>query len=150
MANRKYTDREATDFLDLAKKIGISPALKELGYPANRATVYFWMKKYNVTITLDTLRQAAAEANWFYHDREQLQVLSMLLERIYEELSTSLGLRPEDAAKYARAAKDTIESMRLIGGQNTSKVEVDTVDLELKRLVDEFKEKASKNNDSHV
>lgn len=132
-----YSDEQIETFITLAQEIGPAAAMKELGYPKARASYHAWLKKFNITIDLDDLKVKADRFNKWYREREQALVLSTVLERIME--SMELDNSPEDLVKLSRAAKDTIESLRLISGQSTHNIEIDTINSHLNGLLRQFK-----------
>lgn len=139
MANVKYSDEEQQTFIEMAQTIGISRAMRELGYPNSWATANAWIKARGIEITVDSLKQKAAQMNQWYQDEELLLVAQAGMDRIYEQLQEN-DLAPDDIKKLSESFQKVANTWLLIKGKSNSIVEkrsVGEMDLEIKRIIAE-------------
>lgn len=114
-----YSEEKITTFLELAQEIGLTPAMRQLGYPKSWATASKWAEQRGVEITVDTLKQHAKEFDIYYNAKDKLLVCQEGLRRIYEELITETFITADDKKKLADATKRFIEAMQLVEGKAT-------------------------------
>jgi len=101
MTQRTYTDEEIDIFIESAKDVGLSRAMRELGYPGSWATAKRWVDARGIKIDIDALKAAAAEAREWYKDEEVIRVAEAGMERIYEQLTENETLTPDDVKRLS-------------------------------------------------
>lgn len=135
-----YEDEQVEEFILIAQQLGISGAMKHLGFPASRATANYWLKQRNIVLDKDVLAQRAAEFKHFYTDQEHLTALNTGLQRAYELLEND-RLTASDLQKVVNTIAKTIETIRLIGGQSTQTIQtIDSMDQHIKELLNQFEQ----------
>lgn len=133
-----YTDQEINDFLALAQEVGITPAIRELGYPKSYASAQRWAKLRNVTVAVDELKARAAEQREWYKEEEVKQVIQEGFNRVYEDLTKKKDLTPDDQKKLSDAANKYYTMWANIQGKATNITEnraTDTMDEHLEELL---------------
>ncbi len=66
MGYSKYTEEQITEFINQANEMGISPAMRHLGYPASYHTAKTFYEKRGVEMpTINTLAQMARNIGVF-------------------------------------------------------------------------------------
>lgn len=119
MANIAYSDQERANFLELAKEIGITRAMRELSYPKHWATGKAWADAAGISIPLDTIKaQAAAHHDW-YKAEDLLIVAKEALLRIIESLQTDT-LTADEQKKLAEAYQKYVNTILLLEGKATN------------------------------
>lgn len=114
-----YSEEEQSKFVELAQEIGLTPAMRELGYPKSWATASKWAEQRGVEITVDTLKQHAKEFDIYYNAKDKLLVCQEGLRRIYEDLINETFISADDKKKLADATKRFVETMQLVEGKAT-------------------------------
>lgn len=104
MANAKHTDEQVNEFLDLAQEVGITKAMRELGYPRSWSTAQYWAKQRGVEVAKDPLKAQAAAMREVYKDEEVATVVREGFNRVYEELTTKQELSADEQKKLSEAA----------------------------------------------
>jgi hypothetical protein len=128
MAKVFYTDQQVNDFISTAKEMGISPALRTLGYPASYATAIRWFEERGeLRPDVDSLLAKAAELKAFYGDREKLFAAQSLIDRIVEQLQQN-DLDADSINKLGNALHKAIQTFNLIEGKATAVTESRTKD----------------------
>lgn len=141
MARMNYSEDQITLFCEMAQELGISPAMRELGYPKSYSTARYWLDQRGVKITVDSLKSKASKLRHFYGYREQMLSLQTELDRIQEMLENT-DLDADSINKLSSALQKTINTMELISGRVTERKEsktIDKSDLELMELINEAK-----------
>lgn len=123
MAKVLHTQAQVDEFIATAKEIGISPALRTLGYPASYSTAIRWFEKAGeLRPDVDSLLAKAAELKAFYGDREKLFAAQSLIDRIVEQLQQN-DLDADEINKLGNALHKAIQTFNLIEGKATSVTE---------------------------
>lgn len=122
-----YSEQQITDWLELAKEVGITKAKRELGYPKAWLTGKRWADARGVNIDVDEVRAKAAAQREWYKDEEKLLIAQEELNRIHEALQND-SLTADDLKKLADAYKRTIETMNLVEGKATNIQETQSTD----------------------
>lgn len=152
MAKINYSDEERTDFLELAKEIGITRAKRELGYPKHWATGKSWADAAGIELPLDTIKaQAAAHWDW-YKAEELLIVAKEALINIMESQQQG-NLTPDEQKKLAEAFQKYVNTILLLEGKATSITEsrkTDNVDLAIADLINAEKARNALIEDEEV
>lgn len=142
MAKVFYSDNQVREFIDTAKEIGISPAMRQLNYPASWATARKWFEQAGEELpTVDSLMAKAAELRLFYGDKEKKLVAMASLDRIMEKLQQD-ALTADDLNKLANALNKIVQTFNLIDGKATSVTESrqkDGTDLAIIDMLNEAK-----------
>lgn len=100
---KKYSDSEVNDFLELAQEVGITKAIRDLGYPNSWSTAQYWAKKRGVEVAADPLKSKAAAQREWYKDDEAMEVIREGMNRVHEELMTNKDLSADDQKKLSEA-----------------------------------------------
>lgn len=128
MAKVYYSDEQKADFIETAQEMGISPALRRLGYPATWATGRRWFQESGASLPdIDSLMSKAAELKQFYSDKEKLFAVQTLIDRIVEQLQEN-DLDADSINKLGNALNKAIQTFNLIEGKATSVSETRTKD----------------------
>lgn len=121
MNQRKYTQQEKLEYLELAAQIGHSRARRELGYPNSWATANTWAKEFNVTIALSELKQKSSAFNQWYREEELLIAMQDIIDRGMEYINSEQNLSADEYKKVTEGVKRAVETMNLIQGKATSR-----------------------------
>lgn len=170
----KYTEAQKQAYVNRAAEIGHTAAMKELGYPAIKATGSRWCKSMGVKIELSALQQHASKINAFYGAQEKLTLCQKVLDECYEMLmygeedpeeteghmdpvTGAVSMRylrkPHSSAtlsKLAGTIQRTIQTMELLEGRVTDRIEQvsqDPTDIELAEMIREYKAANTKSID---
>lgn len=134
-----YTEDQKKEFLELAQEVGISRAIRTLGYPTHRMAK-IWGDKYSVELPLNELSQYANDMKQLYGDEEKLYTGQLSLDRITERLMAGEELDGDELKKLAEAYKSTLTAMNLAQGKatniNESRVN-DAFDSRINALIEE-------------
>lgn len=115
-ANLGYSEDKITEFIDLAKDVGIGPAMRELGYPKQWVTANKWCKARHVETPKTLTQQVAAAQNQLYTLEDKLIAGYKLLDRIMEQLEAE-QLDADSVKKLAETYKKTIETIQILEGK---------------------------------
>ena len=138
--SQTYNDEEQTQFIELAKEIGIGRAMRELGYPKHWATGRAWCEARGIKITVDSLKSAAAQAREWYKDEEVLTLAEAGMDRIYTDLQEK-DLSADEIKKLSEAYKKFADTWFALKGKAQTVTENRTtspIDLEVSQLVKEL------------
>lgn len=141
MTNIKYTNEQRAEFLELAAEIGISRALRKLGYPNTWATGKRWLENAGIEIPLDEIKAQAQAHNDWYKTEDMLLVAQEGIQRVYEELQRS-DLSPDEHKKMSESFQKYANTWLLLQGKANSINETrhkDTADLAIMDLINEEK-----------
>jgi hypothetical protein len=128
MAKIHYSENQLNEFISTAKEIGISPAMRKLGFPASYNTAIRWFEERGeARPTIDSLLSKAAELKAFYGDREKTFAAMALMDRIVEQLHED-DLDSDAINKLSNALHKVIQTMNLIEGKATNVNESRTKD----------------------
>lgn len=139
---RSYTEKQQSEFVELAQTLGIGPAIRELGYPSY-PTAIKWCQQRGVQPAVDTLMQSIKAYHTFYQDRDALLVCEQALARVQEKLSSE-NLDADELKKVSEALQKTVNTWLLLQGKAnniTEKVTKDSTDVELLELLNMEKAK---------
>lgn len=128
---RQYTDEDIDEFIEVAQMSGLSPAIKQLGYPSF-PTAQKWFREKDLEMpSIDTLKQKAGEMRVFYGDVEKKYGLQAIMEAIVEKVQEK-DLDADGLNKLANAYNKAIVTYNLIEGKATGISEThnkDSIDL---------------------
>lgn len=132
----EYTEELITAFIDLAKDVGIGPAMRELGYPKQWVTANKWCKARGIE-TPKTLTQQVATAHALMYTLEDKLIAGYkLLDRIMEQLE-AVELDADSVKKLAETYKKTIETIQILEGKAISiSQNNDVFDSKIQALID--------------
>jgi hypothetical protein len=152
MGYSTFTEEQITEYIEIAQEMGISPAMRVLGYPKSYHTAKKWFEQRNVDLpTMDTLAKMAVDMRVFYTEKEKLIAAQAVLDRCVETLMEDT-LDPDQLNKLANAVHKAIQTINLIEGKSTAINEnrqKDGQDLAIIDLLNEAKmrNEAMKNKD---
>lgn len=130
---KRYTDEQRTEFLETASEIGITRAMRKLGYPASWTAGKRWMDSAGIDIPLDEIKAKAAAHREWYTTEDLLLVAQAGIQRVYLELQQT-DLDADQHKKMSEAFQKYVNSWRLLQEKATSITETqhkDSFDLEL-------------------
>jgi len=141
MSNKAYTDQQRADFLELTVEIGITRAMRKLGYPDAWGTAKRWCDSAGIEVPIDEIKaQAKAHHDW-YETEDLLVVAQEGIRRVHEDLQRS-DLTPDEHKKMSEALQKYSNTWLLLQGKATSVSETrtkDNTDIALMELLNEEK-----------
>ena len=143
MTKKTYTDKEITDFVELAQEVGITRAKRELGYPNSWNTGKRWADMRGVEIAVDDLKAQAAAVREWYKEEEVKALVQEGFNRVYDELVNNRSLSADDMKKLSDAANKYYQMWANIQGKASTITEnrsTDSLDAHLQELL--FSEQA--------
>lgn len=143
MAKLEYTNEERAEWLNVASEIGITRAMRKLGYPNSWATGRSWLEAAGIEAPLDSIKAQAAAHNQWYQDEELLLVAQEGISRVYTELQMA-ELDPDGHKKLSEAYQKYVNTMLTIKNRPNNITETrsrDAVDVELNALLAEQEKK---------
>lgn len=144
MGKKFYSEQDVKEFIEAAEEMGISPAMRKLGYPGSWATAQRWFVEAGRTLpSIDSLVARAGELKQFYSDKEKLMATQVVIDRIVESL-TNDELTADEINKLSNALNKAIQTFNLIEGKSTSITESrqkDGADLAIMDMLNEAKAK---------
>lgn len=138
MPASKYSTQQVNEFLELAQEVGITRAMRELGYPNAWGTAQGWAKNRGVSLAVDEIKSQAAATREWYKDEEVMTVAQLGMSRVYEELTRNTSLTADEQRKLASALKTHYEVWANVQGKATAINEnrvSDAVDEHLQELM---------------
>lgn len=139
MANMAYTDTQRAEFLEVAAEVGITRAMRRLGYPAGWHTAKRWVDAAGIEVPLDEIKaQAKAHHDW-YQTEEMLLVAQAGIERVYLELQRT-DLDPDQHKKMSEAFQKYANTWLLLQGKANNINETrhkDSMDVGLMALLEQ-------------
>lgn len=140
----KYTEEQKLEYIEIAKEVGIGPAMRECGYPGSYHTAQKWLDEFGVNITKDSLQQRAVSLNIYYSTKEKVLAAQALLVRLLEKVEGPGNLDAKDLVNLANAMQRVMQTLALIEGEATNRTEQitkDSTDVELLQMLSEAKAK---------
>ena len=119
MAKVFYSDQQVNDFISAAKEMGLSPAIRHLGYPTYATAIRWFEERGEPRPDIDSLLAKAAELKMFYTDKEKAFAAQTLLDRIVEQLQEK-DLDADEINKLGNALHKAIQTINLIEGKATT------------------------------
>lgn len=145
MARVTYTEEQITEFISVAQERGISPAMRELGYPGSHHTAAKWFEMYGLELPdVSYLQRKARAMKEFYTDREELAAVQLMIDRLTESLE-STDMDADALNKIANALQRAIQTKRLIEGKSTTTTENHSKDGKDLLVIDLINEQKAKN-----
>jgi len=142
MTNQKYTNKQQTDFVDLAVEVGIARAMRELEYPSSWITGKKWCDARGIDITVDSLKAASTAAREWYKDEQIIRVAEAGIQRVFDDLQEK-SLNADEQKKLSEAFQKHANTWLALKGKTQSISETRTVgemDLEIKKLINTMEE----------
>jgi hypothetical protein len=119
MGYQTFTEEQITNYIDTAQEMGISPAMRALGYPRSYHTAKKWFEQRGLEMpTMDTLAKMAVDLRVFYSDKEKVLAAQAVLDRCMESLMEDT-LDADQLNKLANAVHKAIQTINLIEGKST-------------------------------
>lgn len=119
MGYQTFTEEQITNYIDTAQEMGISPAMRALGYPRSYHTAKKWFEQRGLEMpTMDTLAKMAVDLRVFYSDKEKVLAAQAVLDRCVETLMEDT-LDADQLNKLANAVHKAIQTINLIEGKST-------------------------------
>jgi hypothetical protein len=134
---KRYTDEQRSTFLEVAAEIGISRAMRQLGYPGAWTTGQDWCKAAGIEVPLDEIKRQSALVNDWYKAEDLLLVAQQGLVRVYEDLQRT-DLSADEHKKMSEAFQKYANTWRLLQDKATSITETqhkDAFDLDVLDLM---------------
>ena len=120
MGYSKWTEDQISEFIELAKEMGIGPTMRHLGYPASYHTAKKWHEQRNIDMpTANTLAYMTKQLDIFYTDKEKLLAAQAVVDRTVEALYQD-NLTSDDISKLSNALHKAIQTINLIEGKSTN------------------------------
>jgi hypothetical protein len=141
---KEYTEPQRAKFVELAQKIGIGRAIKELGYPS-WPTGREWCQARGVVPAVDTLMQEVKKFHTFYETTDALLIAEEGFERVRDKLLES-NLDADELKKTAEAFQKFVNTWQVLQGKASTITEShskDSLDLELIDLLNAEKARSS-------
>src|SRR6478735_9403803 len=137
MSNKAYSDEEKASFLQVAVELGITRAMRKMGYPDAWGTAKRWADNAGITVPIDEIKaQAKAHHDW-YQTEDLLVVAQEGIMRTHLALQQD-DLDPDAQKKLAEAFQKYTNTWLLLQGKANSITEsrkTDTMDLEIQDLI---------------
>jgi hypothetical protein len=134
-----YTNEQRAEFLETASEIGITRAMRRLGYPAAWSTGKKWFEDAGIEAPLDEIKQQAREHRDWYETEDMLLVAQEGISRVYDELQ-STDLTPDEHKKMSEAFQKYANTWLTLHGKANNISETrhrDNTDLALMDLINE-------------
>ena len=145
MGNIAYSDEQRAVFLELASEIGITRAMRQLGYPAGWTTAQSWTKAAGIEVPLDEIKAQAKSHHDWYQTEDMLLVAQEGVMRTHLTLQRE-DLTPDEHKKMAEAFQKYANTWLLLQGKanniNENRVR-DSSDLAIMDLLNEEKARNS-------
>lgn len=127
--------------MEVAAEMGISRAMRRLGYPAAWSTGQRWLDEAGIQVPLDDIKARSAKYNDWYKTEDMLVVAQEGVIRVHEELQRT-DLTPDEHKKMSEAFQKYANTWLLLQGKansiNENRVK-DSTDLALMELINEEK-----------
>lgn len=151
MAKVKYTEGDIDLFIETAKEMGLSPAIRTLGFPTYSTAIRWFEERGELRPDVDSLMRKAVELKAFYGDREKVFAAQALIDRIVEQLQQD-DLDADEINKLGNALHKAIQTFNLIEGKATNVTESRTKDGADLAIMDMLNEAKMKNaaKESHI
>lgn len=135
---KRYTEEEQREFIETAQEIGISPAMRRLGFPGSYNTgLKFFEEAGLPRPDIDSLMHKAAEMKIMYSDNEKMFAAQAALDRIVEMFHEK-DLDADAINKLTNALAKAIQTMQLIQNKATTIAETRKADDLDARIADEI------------
>jgi outer membrane protein assembly factor BamD (BamD/ComL family) len=119
MGYSTFTEEQIETFIEHSQEMGISPAIRYLGYPKSYHTAKKWFEQRSLEMpTMDTLAKMAVDTRAFYTEKEKLIAAQAVLDRCVETLMEDT-LDADQLNKLANAVHKAIQTINLIEGKST-------------------------------
>ena len=120
MGYQKYTPEQIEEFINQANEMGISPAMRYLGYPASYHTAKRFYEERGLEIpNANTLAVMARNTGIFYTDKEKIVAAQAIIDRSVEQLYQD-NLTSDDINKLGTAIHMAIQTINLVEGKSTA------------------------------
>lgn len=133
--NEMYTEKQKSEFCELAAEIGIGKTIRELGYPSYPSAI-MWLKGRGVVPNVDHVMQQAKLWHTFYTVEDLLEIVDSSLSTVQELMADCTDA--DGAKKLADSVRVLVNTRLLLEGKSTSineKRETTQQDLEIAELL---------------
>ncbi len=145
MARITYTEEQMQEFISVAQERGISPAMRELGYPGSHHTAAKWFEMYGQELPdVSYLQRKARALKEWYSDKEELAAVQLMIDRLVESLEEK-DMDADALNKVANALQRAIQTKRLIEGKSTNTTETHSKDGSDLAVIDLINQQKAKN-----
>lgn len=135
----EYSEQDIDNFIETAEELGITRAIRELGYPS-WPTAQKWCKKRNVTPPKSITQALATLNNQTYSLEDKLSVANDLIDR-YKEMLTTKDLDAMELKRITEGYKLAMETYNLILGKATQITQkADAMDNDYVDLLEQMKQ----------
>jgi len=134
-----YTDEQIADYLELAAEVGITRAMRTLGYPKSWASGQKWVQRAGIEVPIDTIKAIAKAHHDWYTTEDMLVVAQEGISRVHMELQ-STNLTPDEHKKMSEAFQKYANTWLLLQGKANNINEhrsTDSTDVELMNLLND-------------
>lgn len=146
MGYQQYDEEMIIDFITNAQEMGISPAMRQMGYPGSYHTAKKWFEQRAIELpTIDTLAKMAVDTRVFYSDKEKLLAAQQVLDRCVETLMQE-QLDADQLNKLSNAVHKAIQTINLVEGKSTAISEQRNKDNTDVAIIDMLNEAKARNN----
>lgn len=132
-----YTDEQRAEYLELAAEIGITRAMRKLGYPSSWTTGQKWVNAAGIEVPLDEIKSIAKAHHDWYTTEDMLVVAQEGISRVHGELQRT-DLTPDEHKKMSEAFQKYANTWLLLQGKansiNENRIK-DSTDVELMELL---------------
>lgn len=145
-----YSDKQRDEYLKLAQEVGISKAIRDLGYPA-WPTAQKWVKAAGIDVSLNKIMSQAKKYHTFYETEDMLMVVEEGIERCREVYVESDSLTPEDLKKTAEATQKLANVWQVLQGKASAITEnrdTTPIDVELFALLENERKRNTEEQDA--
>ena len=123
----EYTNEQRAEYLELAAEVGITRAMRTLGYPKSWASGQKWVQRAGIEVPLDTIKAIAKAHHDWYTTEDMLVVAQEGISRVHMELQTTT-LTPDEHKKMSEAFQKYANTWLLLQGKANSINETRTKD----------------------
>lgn len=139
MAKIEYNDVQRAEFLEVASEVGITRAIRRLGYPAGWTTAKRWVDAAGIEIPIDEIKAQSKSHHDWYQTEDMLIVAQEGISRVHEELQKT-DLSPDEHKKMSEAFQKYANTWLLLQGKANNINETrhkDNADIALTELLNE-------------
>ena len=134
-----YSNEQRAEFLELASEIGVTRAMRRLGYPNSWATGRRWMDDAGIDVPIDEIKSIAKAHHDWYQTEDMLVVAQEGVRRVHEELQRT-NLTPDEHKKMSESFQKYANTWLLLQGKANNISESrskDSTDIALMELFNE-------------
>lgn len=145
MTGKSYSNKQIGEFLEVAGEIGITRAMRQLGYPGSWGTAQRWCQAAGIEVPLDEIKAQAKSHHDWYQTEEMLLVAQEGIMRTHLTLQRE-DLTPDEHKKMAEAFQKYANTWLLLQGKANSINETRTRDSQDLAIMDLLNEEKARNS----